>query len=361
MAQPAVDDRQNANQWLHVAPSLPAELYWSALIDADGRLVGNHPDLLQVQASRPELVADLRAFWDEPINAFGSSHDVAGPPGERPFAASLPELIVLADLAGELASTDFGRLVAGLSQAAAAGPPTTVALTSESELARRLVRHRLARLRRSARLRHRYVELIEAWGSALLPSWYERGQHAVAIACRERQQEAAKGDAGALVMSWARCDGPSVLLARLLATSVENGTPVLVTPVFLAGGKAMFFDLPHHLLVGIPAGDAAAVSRARSAEVANRLKALADPTRLAIVNRLAGQSRSVGELATEFQLAQPTVSKHVKILRQAGMIADSRPAGTRALGIDRAAVGSLLDEVRSMLGPEPANKPERDR
>lgn len=354
MAQPSVTTRPSTNQLLQIAPSLAAEVYWSSLLDREGRLVGTHPDLAQIQASRPELIADVRQFWDEPINAFGSSEEVADPKAEPPFAASLPEVLVLADLAGELTSTDLGRLVAGLTRASEDPLPPALALSSEADTTRRLVRHRLARLRRSPRLRRRHVELVEAWARALRPSWYEHGQHAVAVASRERRQEAAQGETSALVMNWVRCEGHAVLLARLLAASIEAGTPILVTPVSLAGGKTMFFDLPHHLLIGIPAGDAAAESRFRSAELANRLKALADPTRLAIVDRLAGQSRTVGELATEFQLAQPTVSKHVKVLRQAGVLTEVRQAGARPLRADRAAVVALLDEVKSMLGSDQA-------
>lgn len=56
-----------------------------------------------------------------------------------------------------------------------------------------------------------------------------------------------------------------------------------------------------------------------------RFKALADPTRIAIVNRLAGAGEvCVCELVAEFELSQPTISHHLRILRGAGLVDSSR-------------------------------------
>lgn len=48
--------------------------------------------------------------------------------------------------------------------------------------------------------------------------------------------------------------------------------------------------------------------------------ALADPTRRAILRRLAHGEATVGELATPFAMALPSVSKHLKVLEQAGLL-----------------------------------------
>ncbi len=48
--------------------------------------------------------------------------------------------------------------------------------------------------------------------------------------------------------------------------------------------------------------------------------ALADPTRRAILSRLAGGEASVNEIAAPFEISQPAVSKHLKILERAGLI-----------------------------------------
>ena len=63
-------------------------------------------------------------------------------------------------------------------------------------------------------------------------------------------------------------------------------------------------------------------------ELAARFKALADPTRVAIVNRLAAADEvCVCDLNAAFDLSQPTISHHLKILREAGLV-DSTRRGT---------------------------------
>lgn len=57
--------------------------------------------------------------------------------------------------------------------------------------------------------------------------------------------------------------------------------------------------------------------------------ALADPTRRAILARLAESEATVTELAAPFELSQPTVSKHLKVLESAGLISRGRVAQTR--------------------------------
>jgi DNA-binding transcriptional ArsR family regulator len=57
--------------------------------------------------------------------------------------------------------------------------------------------------------------------------------------------------------------------------------------------------------------------------------ALADPTRRAIIARLASGQATVTELVEPFGLAQPSVSKHLKVLERAGLISRGRAAQTR--------------------------------
>jgi DNA-binding transcriptional ArsR family regulator len=70
--------------------------------------------------------------------------------------------------------------------------------------------------------------------------------------------------------------------------------------------------------------------------------ALADPTRRAILARLGKRSASVSELSAPFALSQPAISKHLKILEGAGLIATdrvgpSRPRRLRPEGLAQAA------------------------
>lgn len=60
------------------------------------------------------------------------------------------------------------------------------------------------------------------------------------------------------------------------------------------------------------------------------LAALADPTRRAIYESLRGAPRPVGEIAAGFPVSRPAVSQHLKALREAGLVVETR-AGTRHL------------------------------
>jgi len=57
--------------------------------------------------------------------------------------------------------------------------------------------------------------------------------------------------------------------------------------------------------------------------------ALADPTRRAILARLALGEASVNELAEPFDMSQPAISKHIKVLERAGLVARRRDAQRR--------------------------------
>jgi DNA-binding transcriptional ArsR family regulator len=57
--------------------------------------------------------------------------------------------------------------------------------------------------------------------------------------------------------------------------------------------------------------------------------ALADPTRRAILARLAAGEASVNELAEPFDMSQPAISKHLKVLERAGLITRGRDAQRR--------------------------------
>ena len=73
--------------------------------------------------------------------------------------------------------------------------------------------------------------------------------------------------------------------------------------------------------------------------------ALADPTRRAILARLAAGDASVTELAKPFEMSQPAISKHIKVLERAGLVTRSREARTRPCRI----VARPLAEATSWL------------
>ncbi|MGH3358610.1 MAG: ArsR/SmtB family transcription factor [Nocardioidaceae bacterium] len=73
--------------------------------------------------------------------------------------------------------------------------------------------------------------------------------------------------------------------------------------------------------------------------------ALGDRTRLAIVECLAERPRAVGELADELPVSRPAVSQHLKVLKDAGLVAD-RMAGTRRIyRLNPVGVAALRDQL----------------
>lgn len=66
--------------------------------------------------------------------------------------------------------------------------------------------------------------------------------------------------------------------------------------------------------------------------------ALADPTRRAILARLARGEATVTELAAPFDMSQPAISKHLKVLERAGLISRGRAAQTRPCRLEAGAL-----------------------
>jgi DNA-binding transcriptional ArsR family regulator len=73
--------------------------------------------------------------------------------------------------------------------------------------------------------------------------------------------------------------------------------------------------------------------------------ALADPTRRAILARLAGGEATVSELAAPFDMSLPNVSKHLKVLREAGLVSQGRDAQWRPCRLEP----SRLQEISAWV------------
>lgn len=105
------------------------------------------------------------------------------------------------------------------------------------------------------------------------------------------------------------------------------------------------------------------------------LAAIADPTRRAILSRLASGEKTVGELAEPFDMTLPAISKHLKVLERAGLIergrdAQRRPCRLRAAPLKSAAAWidhyrgfweERLDRLGNYLGELRENEPRDER
>lgn len=106
--------------------------------------------------------------------------------------------------------------------------------------------------------------------------------------------------------------------------------------------------------------------------------ALADPTRRAILARLAMGEASVTELARPFEMSMPAISKHLKVLERASLVARSRDAQYRPCRLEAAPLKAAsdwigtyrqfweesfdrLDEYLQELGTQVSNRKEKKR
>jgi DNA-binding transcriptional ArsR family regulator len=91
-------------------------------------------------------------------------------------------------------------------------------------------------------------------------------------------------------------------------------------------------SLVHYLSVMEPRGYEGMAAARLDATFA----ALADPTRRAILGRLAAGEASVAELAAPFDMTQPAISKHLKVLERAGLVSRGRDAQRRPRRLEAA-------------------------
>jgi DNA-binding transcriptional ArsR family regulator len=75
--------------------------------------------------------------------------------------------------------------------------------------------------------------------------------------------------------------------------------------------------------------------------------AIADPTRRAILDALRAGERSAGDLASRFPVSRPAISRHVRILKHAGLVRERRHLRSRLYSLD----GRALAEIDAWLAP----------
>jgi DNA-binding transcriptional ArsR family regulator len=88
-----------------------------------------------------------------------------------------------------------------------------------------------------------------------------------------------------------------------------------------------------------------------SDQLSNTFAALADPTRRAILARLALGETSVNKLAEPFEISLPAVTKHLKVLQRAGLISQSRQAQWRPCKLEAAPmkeIANYLEQYRQL-------------
>ncbi|HYW27830.1 MAG TPA: metalloregulator ArsR/SmtB family transcription factor [Terriglobales bacterium] len=315
-------DRESARR-VDVCPSAVLELSWALC------WLGRHSTLpkapaLQVEA--PALHEELAACWDD---------------GD----ACVPDTSILAERLGALLTDEADTFLRGFERAVfleGAG----LELRSETPEVREVTLARLERLRRDATLRRRYAQLLGRVWDLLRPTWEETGREVVRRACADWSQRLRHG-----------ADLHDLLPEKSPAMQDAQG-PVLrlrprivVTPMYFVTRGGFIIDMTTYVHIGGPASstDPERLRRDESEAIANRLKVLSDGTRVALLRDLGREPASVTDLARRFHLAQPTVSTHVRLLREAGLL-ESQKDGARVLyTAPRERLDRVLEETRHLL------------
>src|SRR6476660_9827290 len=78
------------------------------------------------------------------------------------------------------------------------------------------------------------------------------------------------------------------------------------------------------------------------------LLALADPTRRSIIERLRAGELAAGEVGRELPMSQPAVSKHLRILREAGLVRERRAGTRRIYALDQRGLAELRTWIEGL-------------
>jgi DNA-binding transcriptional ArsR family regulator len=316
-----------------ISASAAIEIEWALASGEKDDFRRDHPGLDAVYAGHPSLETRVRSLWGPDELITGDGHFL--------------ELMVLAHHGGLLFSTDADALIDQLDALC-----TTVRMTaadlplfSETEESRAAVLARLARLATDPELRGRYVALVRDMWDAMREEWELSGRGAVEVAVAARRRVQASG-ADWHEVARSECDFGGIL-DRTLA-SVGPDVEIVVVPAYFTH-KGLLVDLPGVVVLGVRTDTSGADARARTEALARRLKAVSDPTRLAILDALRSGPRTITEIAAAFSLAQPTVSNHVKLLRDAGLVIDERQGTRRRLLVQHDVVEGLISDLHEAL------------
>jgi DNA-binding transcriptional ArsR family regulator len=304
-----------------VTPSAPFELMWILHnAGADHELEGR---LASTEKVRVAYGPALRSFWGDEVRG-------------------LTEMVVLAERSGSLRDPDIRGFFAGIERAATSDAPAP-SLLSESPAERAAIGRHLQVLRTDSKVRSRFITLLKEIWESVRVEWEEAGRPAAMAAAREWQKQLTDGVPYRDVLQRTRLWPGRPDLEGLADADAAEGRVVLTPGWFFGDIHVVELDGWMYLGRGIRPQVDDADQRHVAKYVAKNLKAFADPTRLAILMWLARKPASVTEISRHLRLSQPTVSAHVQLLREAGVIEDT-PAG-------RSSLLSVREEsVRGVLG-----------
>jgi DNA-binding transcriptional ArsR family regulator len=318
----ASDERQRR---VDVLPSAVLELTWAICrLRWGATKMGSNLQVLEEHV--PALREELEACWDD---------------GD----GCLPDTSILAERIGALLTDEADTFLRGFDRAVHLDG-SALELRSETPEVREATLARLDRLRREPALARRYAALLSRVWELMRPRWEATGRETVRRAAADWSQRLRQG-----------VEVRDLLPGRHLAKEMDQVPAlrqrprVVLTPMYFVAMGGFLIDMTGYVHIGAPASpdDVERVRREESELIANRLKVLADGTRLALLRDLAVEPASVMDLARRFHLAQPTVSNHVRLLRDAGLLESQKDGARVVYTAPRDRLDRVLEHTRHLL------------
>lgn len=262
--------------------------------------------------------------------------------------AGCPELLLTAAEAGCVEDDDPRRLLAWLTRHAGDRPPVAGELLTEPPPDRPAIRARVQRLNSEIETRRAYRDILaDVWRLAS-PAWRAGGREVVAQACASWKDRIETGHAIEDMMPPRH---PLTYADRLGFDDIfAHRTEFSLSPLFFCLSGGLVVDLGDRVHIAVPASDLLPIRKRRDAAyVANRLRILAEPARVRILIQLLSAPASVMDISRLLRMSQPTVSGHLKILRDAGLVQPRRLGARTVLVGSRKRVERLLEDARATI------------
>ena len=328
MAPFEVDVKASAT--IDVLPSAVLSLNWLVHM-----VVRGHPKHGEQQlAGLQDIAGDVRAELERLF-------------GPLPVRCQLPDTPILAERAGVLLTDEADSFLDRL-EWAAQQERDDLDLLSEQPDVREATIERLRRLREDPGLARAYRDVLARIWDAVRPEWDQVGREAVSRSVVDWRERLRRGERLADIVSDKHIlVHPDWGFEQLLTTRPR----IVLSPFYFAGRGGYVVDMTSYVHVGSPvaAADIEALTRHESEMLADQLKVLADGTRVAILRQLVRQPGSVMDLSRRFALAQPTVSNHVRLLRDAGLLDATRDGARVIYSASRQHVSQLLAVAERVL------------
>ena len=254
------------------------------------------------------------------------------------------ELVVLGHRSGTLLDLDrfFARIEEAMTDRS-----RIPSLLTESPAELQIARARLENLGADVEFRKRYIRLLTDLWSAVAEEWAQQGRPAVIAEARRWARALDEGTPFRQLLETASLWPTRPELDAIADTAAAKGKLIL-TPCWF-GGKIHVVELDGAVYAGRGVRHREPSYKKVAADISASIKALADPTRLAILLRLAREPASVSEVARQFKLAQPTVSAHVQMLREAGLIIERSVGRSAKLSASEEGLRRLFAKTEESL------------